>query len=195
MIPLLLKCSQRYVMFSSNADRRRGHRCSQYKWSNPKLCNPLFEAVFEDPICLFENVLLWESRNPEVWAMLHRHVLNICRHTLTYTHRVIYALSAASRFRDQALLSNDMGVEKLNEAERWSLITEYSRVHWCTASQTAVKTHLIRVEGSFWWHGRRAELYTCVNSDMFFTIFTFLLEFHLKSPSFYCGSVFLWIVS
>lgn len=116
----------------SNVDRRRGHRCSQFKWPNLELCNPLFETVFEDRICLFEKVFLWKSRNSEVWTILHRHVLNICRHTLTYTHRVIYALSAASRFRDQALLSNDMGVEKLNEAERWLLITEQSRVHWCT---------------------------------------------------------------
>lgn len=41
---------------------------------------------FEDPICLSKTVIMWESRHSEVWTMLHRHVLNICRHTFTHMH-------------------------------------------------------------------------------------------------------------
>lgn len=47
--PHYLKWYQSYVMFCGNVDRRMGHRCSQYKWSNPKSCDPLFAIVLKIP--------------------------------------------------------------------------------------------------------------------------------------------------
>lgn len=189
MIPPLLKCYQKYVVFSTKVDRGEGTDVANINDVIQKVCKLLLEIILEIP---YIHLRMCSCESPEI-QKCELCYPGMCwtsadTHSLPYTRRVIYAPSAASRFRDQALLSNDMGVEKLNEAERWLLITEDHRVHWCTARQREGETHLIGGEGLFLWHGRRIELYTCVNSDMFCTSGTFLLEYHLKSQSFCWGS-------